>query len=261
VKYYNISFAGAGRLADVLCRELFMRGHVIDKIVTSTKVRGPGLAESCNAVWSNKMVFPESTQIIFVAVSDRNISRVLKRLKCHPRTIVAHTSGSTGIDVFPSDLVRTGVFYPLQTFSHGRKLNFCNLPVFIESKSPEVSDVLGDIARSLTAKVCFSDSLERRMLHLAAVFAGNFTNHMLTLGNNLSVKAGFSFEEIKPLVTEVFMKALENGPVASQTGPALRNDKNTLRKHLELLSFDPDLQKIYMDISRSIYDYHTRLND
>ena len=84
---------------------------------------------------------------------------------------------------------------------------------------------------------------------------------MLTLGSDLSDRAGFSFDELKPLISETFMKAIENGPVNSQTGPAVRNDKNTVRKHLELLSFDHDLQKIYREISRSIYNYHNKVND
>jgi hypothetical protein len=96
------------------------------------------------------------------------------------------------------------------------------------------------------------------MLHLAAVFACNFTNHMMTLGKEISEYAGYTFEEMKPLIQETFIKAFETGPENSQTGPAVRNDKNTVRKHLELLSFDRDLQRIYREISKSIYKYHNR---
>ena len=96
------------------------------------------------------------------------------------------------------------------------------------------------------------------MLHLAAVFICNFTNHMLTQGKSLAQRSGFSFEELKPLIQETFMKAMEEGPENSQTGPAIRNDINTLDKHLELLSFDRDLQEIYTEISRSIIKYHLK---
>ena len=83
------------------------------------------------------------------------------------------------------------------------------------------------------------------MLHLAAVFVNNFTNHMLVQGREIALKAGFSFEILSPLIQETIAKALELGPENSQTGPAVRNDKNTIEKHLELLSFSPELPRIY----------------
>jgi predicted short-subunit dehydrogenase-like oxidoreductase (DUF2520 family) len=94
------------------------------------------------------------------------------------------------------------------------------------------------------------------MLHLAAVFVSNFTNHMLTEGKEIAVKAGFSFEILEPLIKETIQKAIDSGPENSQTGPAVRNDKNTIEKHLELLSFSPDLQKIYVDMTKSIIEYY-----
>jgi predicted short-subunit dehydrogenase-like oxidoreductase (DUF2520 family) len=136
---------------------------------------------------------------------------------------------------------------------------FKDLPVFIEASDVSSAELLGDIADALGAKKYFSDAVQRRMLHLAAVFACNFTNHMLTKGRELAGKSGYSFEELKPLIRETFMKALEEGPENSQTGPAVRNDINTIEKHLDLLSFDPDLQKIYSEISRSIFKYHHKL--
>jgi predicted short-subunit dehydrogenase-like oxidoreductase (DUF2520 family) len=258
VKKYTVSFVGAGRLAGVLCRELYSRGHKIELVVSQSAEKGSALAGYCRAVWSDKPVFPSSTQLIIVAVPDSKIRTVLADLQCDKSTVVAHTAGSAGIDVFPENISLKGIFYPLQSFSQGRKLNFTDLPVFLETSSAEVSEILNDIAISLGSKVYFCDAVNRSILHLAAVFANNFTNHMLTLSNDIARKAGFSFEELKPLVMETFMKAIENGPASSQTGPAVRNDENTIRKHLELLSFDHDLQKIYKELSGSISKYHNR---
>ena len=253
-----MSFIGAGRVAGILCRAFFHAGFKIDMIVSEWGASGRSLADFCNAVWSDKPVFSDSTEVIIVAVPDKRLKTVLGKIKCSNKTIVAHTAGSVGLDVFPDSLERRGVFYPLQTFSHDRKISFSELPVFIEASDSISLAVLAEIADSLGARRYFADTEHRRMLHLAAVFVCNFVNHMLTEGRDLALKAGFSFEELKPLISETFMKALEAGPENSQTGPAIRNDNNTIEKHLELLSFDPDLQRIYGEISGSIFNYHNK---
>jgi predicted short-subunit dehydrogenase-like oxidoreductase (DUF2520 family) len=253
---YTISFVGAGRLAGILCLELYNSGYRIDKIVSSSARTGHLLASDCGATWSEKPDFSESTDVIIVAVPDNRLKNVLHKIKCHPGTVVAHTAGSIGLEFFPERIYRQGVFYPLQTFSYHRKISFRDLSVFIEASDSETSEVLSDIARKIGSKICFSDTEHRRMLHLAAVFVCNFTNHMFTCGRELAMKAGYSFEELKPLIQETLLKALEAGPEMSQTGPAVRNDKITVKKHLDLLSFDRDLQKMYRDISRSIYKYY-----
>ncbi|MBK9390903.1 MAG: DUF2520 domain-containing protein [Bacteroidetes bacterium] len=253
-----VSFVGAGRVGSVMCRELFKNGFVIDTIISASETGGQALANECKASWTSKLTIPETTDIVIVAVPDRKLKSILGRLKCKPETIVAHTAGSIGLDIFPDGIVNRGVIYPLQTFSHNRKVNFRDLPVFIESSNTETSSVLAEIAGRLGARIYYADTEHRRKLHLAAVFACNFTNHMMTLGKELAENAGYTFEEMKPLIQETFVKAFEAGPENSQTGPAVRNDKNTVRKHLELLSFDRDLQIIYRKISKSIYKYHKK---
>jgi len=253
-----VSFVGAGRVGSVMCRELFKNGFVIDTIISASETGGKVLANECKAFWTSKLIIPETTDIVIVAVPDRKLKSIMGRLKCKQETIVAHTAGSFGLDVFSSGIAKRGVIYPLQTFSYKRKIDFRDLPVFIESSDTETSSALEKIAGSLGAKIYYADTDHRRMLHLAAVFACNFTNHMLTIGKEIARNADYTFEELKPLVKETFLKALEAGPENSQTGPAVRNDKNTIRKHLELLSFDKDLQKIYREISKSINKYHSK---
>jgi len=117
---------------------------------------------------------------------------------------------------------------------------------------------LVEAAESIGSKIFFSDSQSRKALHLAAVVVCNFINHLLVKGKDIAIKSGFSFEELKPLITETISKAFDDEPENSQTGPAERNDKITIAKHLELLSFDSDLERIYNDISTSIINYHNK---
>ena len=253
---HRISFAGAGRASGALCRELFHAGFRIDLIVSETEANGRVLADSCSASWSSDLLFPDSTDIIIVAVPDHRLKNVLELIRCRPETLIVHTAGSFGLDIFPEQITRKGIFYPLQTFSQGRDVSFKDLPFLLETSDDQSAAILKNIVDSINGKWHFVDTEHRRMLHLAAVFVCNFTNHMLTEGKKVAGIAGFSFEVLKPLINETISKAIAIGPENSQTGPAIRNDKNTIEKHLNLLSFSPELQKIYYEMTDSIIKYY-----
>ena len=255
---YNVSFAGAGRVAGALCTEMYYSGINIRHIVSETGTFGKSLAESCKASWSPDLVFSDPVDVIIVAVPDHKLEEVLGKIKCPGNALIAHTAGSYGLDLFPGSMKNTGVFYPLQTFSKGRQISFRDLPFFIEASDRQMAGMLKTLAEMLGGKVWFVDAEHRRMLHLAAVFVCNFINHMLTAGKEITSRAGFSFEVLEPLIKETINKALENGPDQSQTGPAIRNDQNTVAKHMDLLSFSPELQKIYREVTKSITEHYKK---
>jgi predicted short-subunit dehydrogenase-like oxidoreductase (DUF2520 family) len=252
----RISFAGAGRVGGAICMELFKAGYPVDLIVSETEKSSSLLANKCGALWSKELVFPESTDVIIVAVPDHKIKSVLSTLKCRTETLVAHTAGSFGLEVFDEGRKNTGVFYPLQTFTVGRNINFREIPLMIEASDRNSSEALEELGKSICDRVFFTDAERRRVLHLAAVFVSNFTNHLLTLGKEVSLKTGYDFDILKPLITETISKALAIGPENSQTGPAIRNDRNTMEKQFDLLSFSPELQGIYRELTNSIIGYY-----
>lgn len=253
---HRISFAGAGRVGGALCRGLFHAGFRIDLVASETESTGKLLAESCNTSWSPDLIFPNTTDIIIVAVPDQRLQTVLEVIRCRPDALIAHTAGSFGLDVFPEQVSHRGIIYPLQTFSVGRDVSFPDLPFFLEASDKHSSEILKNLVNSIGGEVHFVDTESRKMLHLAAVFVCNFTNHMLTEGKAISDRAGFSFEVLKPLINETISKALTVGPDNSQTGPAIRNDRITIEKHLDLLSFSPELQSLYNEVTRSIIKYY-----
>jgi predicted short-subunit dehydrogenase-like oxidoreductase (DUF2520 family) len=256
----KISFAGAGRVASALCTELFKAGNKIELVVSTSGNTSKSLAQLCDASWSTDLNFPGSTNIIIVAVPDHKLISVLHTLNCNPDVVVVHTAGSFGLDIFPENIKHRGVFYPLQTFSQGRKIDFKELPFLLEASDELTSLTLKKLAESISSLVQFVDSEHRKLLHLAAVFICNFTNYMLTMGEEVAGKKGFSIELFKPLIAETIAKALENGPKNSQTGPAVRNDKITIEKHLDLLSFSPELQQLYKEVTQSIIGYYKHKN-
>jgi predicted short-subunit dehydrogenase-like oxidoreductase (DUF2520 family) len=239
-----------------LCKALSHAGIRIDLVVSETAISGKALADSCKSEWSSELHFPVSTKVIIVAVPDHRLKSVLENIKCAPGTLVAHTAGSFGLDIFPEHTMQKGVFYPLQTFSKNRKINFTDLPFLLESSDEGSFNILRSLAESIGGKVYSVDDEQRRMLHVAAVFVCNFTNHLLTVGKEVALKAGFKFEILEPLIRETIFKAMDSGPENSQTGPAVRHDQNTIEKHLELLSFSTEFQRIYNEMTRAIIEYY-----
>ncbi len=257
--HYNVSFAGAGRVAGALSIEMHCSGININQIVSESGKYGKPLADACKASWSSELIFHDPVDIIIVAVPDHKLPEIINSIKCPENTLVAHTAGSFGLDLFPDRMKHTGVFYPLQTFSKGRKIRFRDLPFFVEASDPQMTGILQKLAEKIGGKVYLVDTEHRKILHLAAVFVCNFTNHMLTAGKELTSKAGLSFEVFEPLIKETISKALENGPDLSQTGPAVRNDQNTIAKHMNLLSFSPEFQKIYKEVTQSIIEHYKKI--
>jgi predicted short-subunit dehydrogenase-like oxidoreductase (DUF2520 family) len=258
LKGFRVSFAGAGNVARTLCMEFYERGNSVVHISSRDENKGRRLADSCQATWSNDMVFPDSTEILVVAVPDHSLHEVAEKIKCSKSVIVAHTAGAIGLDVFPRHLKNTGVFYPLQTFSTDRKPDLSGVPFFIEGSNEVCRETLKRLAESVSRSVYLSDTYHRRLLHLAAVFVSNFSNHMLTIGKDLSLLAGVPFEVLQPLILETINKAIGLGPQNSQTGPAVRYDLNTIEKHLDLLSYSPELKNIYDLITKSIMSYYKK---
>ncbi len=228
-------------------------------VVSREEKKGKLLAESTKSHWSGELKIPGSTDIIFVAVPDHSLEQVLGSLKCDSRAIVVHTAGSYGLDIFPSRIIRKGIFYPFQTFSQGRSIDLSEVPFLLESDNDETANTLLEIASSLSKNVQFTDAERRRRLHLAAVFICNFTNHMFTAGNEIVKDAGFNPDIMEPLIKETIAKALTAGPGNSQTGPASRNDLNTIEKHLEMLSANPWMHDLYKAVTQSIINYYKQI--
>jgi predicted short-subunit dehydrogenase-like oxidoreductase (DUF2520 family) len=258
MEQYILSFTGAGRVAAALCREFHRKKFIIRQIISESDNRGRKLAGLYGAEWSDKPEFGDDTDLIIVAVPDHRLRDVLAGIKCSGRTVVAHTAGSYGLDVFPDHMKKTGVLYPLQTFTLGREMDLSTVPFFIEASDSNSSSILKSVAESVGASVRFTDTDHRKMLHLAAVFVCNFTNHLLTAGKDITEREGIPFDVLKPLITETFMKALEIGPENSQTGPAVRNDRSTIEGHLKLLAGFGELQHIYEMMTASIINYYNK---
>ncbi|TNF71978.1 MAG: DUF2520 domain-containing protein [Bacteroidetes bacterium] len=188
--------------------------------------------------------------IYMIAVADGAIEAVAGLLG-GKAGLVVHTSGARDLQALKG-VSRPGVFYPLQTFSRLRELDFEDIPLCIETGRPEDLPLLRSLANALSKQVVELDLASRRRLHLAAVFVNNFSNHMVYLGEALCREAELPENLLRPLLRETYSKLETLTAYQSQTGPARRGDQITQEAHLDQLK-DSLRRQLYQMISESIH--------
>ena len=193
----------------------------------------------------------EDADIYLIAVKDDLISETAKRLGI-PSGIVAHTSGSVPINALEGCSDRTGVFYPAQTFSKEVAMNYSSIPFFIEGSDLNTENILMKAAGMISRRVEKADSDRRRILHIAAVFACNFTNHLWHLAGKIAASENIPFDCLRPLIRQSCDKIMTVSPQEAQTGPARRGDKKVTDSHLKALEDYPELRDIYSLLNDSI---------
>ena len=192
-----------------------------------------------------------TADVYIIAVGDSDIPLISARLAgVNTSAIWAHTSGSISLDTLIPLGKNIGVFYPMQTFSKGREISIDSVPFFIEGSNDSVTRQLTAIARQLSDSVTLLSGDDRTLLHAAAVFACNFTNHLLAISSELLSHRGISFDVMKPLVEETVIKAFATGPDNGQTGPARRGDISTINRHADIIG--QQYARLYRLLSDSI---------
>jgi len=190
--------------------------------------------------------------LYLICVKDDQILEVSKNLVSNS-ALVVHTAGGKAVEILDTH-ERTGVFYPLQTFSKKRKMEFEDIPICLEALNENDYQILEDLARELKGKVYRIDSAQRRSLHVAAVFVSNFVNYLYTEGEQICREHQIPFEILLPLIKETAHKSSLMSPYQAQTGPALRNDREVIEGHLDQLT--PQQKEIYTLLTHSIQNLH-----
>lgn len=250
----TFAMVGAGRVAWHLSQAMAKAGYEPLCVYSRTLANAATLAErlKCPAVDDLEQV-PLEVDAIVIAIKDDAIADVAARL-CPARagSLFIHTAGSVSIDVFSGLAKRYGVMYPMQSFSKERKLDFRKIPIFVEGNDePSLSAIRG-IAESISdVSVINLSSADRKRMHLAAVFASNFTNHCYAQAAELLRGAGVPFSALLPLIDETCAKVHEMPPRDAQTGPAVRYDQRVMAAHESMLT--GDAREIYRCMSRSIH--------
>ena len=251
----KVSIIGTGNVATHLAKALKNSGVTISQIYGRNEhtTKSLALKVGATAVFDILEMETENIEAILISVNDDAIQQVANALP-NSNAIVMHTSGTVGIEALEKH-TNNGVFYPLQTFSKNKKMDLSTVPFCIEGNNRNTKISLLNLANLLTNDVRFIDSKTRKSIHIAAVFASNFSNHMLAISDKLLNESGQDLSILFPLVNETISKAFSSNPIESQTGPAERNDIQVMKNHLAQLENEPLLQNIYKNISASINNF------
>ncbi|GGK61381.1 Rossmann-like and DUF2520 domain-containing protein [Rufibacter glacialis] len=252
----KVGIVGAGHVATHLVKGLTQAGIEVSVIYSRTKASAAALAPYAPAaITTDHPDFRAQApaDIYLLAVPDQALPQLLPHTLFPARAVVAHTSGTQALELLSSlPGVETGVFYPLQTFSKEKEIDWRRIPVCIEASSQNAQETLVHLGEKLSDQVVLMPGEARRHVHLAAVFACNFTNHLWGIAQEVLQKAQLPVNLLEPLVQETVQKAFQFPPFTVQTGPAQRRDENTIAAHLQLLAAEPQYQHLYQVLTQSI---------
>lgn len=251
----RIVILGSGNLADSLAMAVVKSELNLIQIYARNIEQGQELAQRCGCDYTDSIESVAKADLYILAVSDRSIEALSEQLNVDDNSVLAHTSGCVSIDTLSQKIKNRAVIYPLQTFTKGREIDLHTAPVMIEGTTTQAIACARLFAENISGKVIEISSEKRAKVHLAAVFANNFVNHMYTVGEKLINQADLPFDLLKPLIDETARKAIESeSPISVQTGPAVRNDYQTKSKHCEMLQYQVELKTMYINLSNSIWE-------
>lgn len=250
----KIVILGSGNVATHIGRAMQKGGHKVIQVYSRTIGNATTLADElgCEATDDIRRVQSDADAYLF-SVKDDALPQLADNVVCNNTDAVfIHTAGSVSIDVFRGHAQRYGVLYPLQTFSKSREINFREVPCFIEGSDAATLNIIDGLARSISDCVVGMPSEKRKSLHLAAVFACNFTNHCYRLAERVLADADIDFSLALPLIDMTARKVHDMSPSDAQTGPAIRYDETVINRHLDMLT-DDTMRQIYRMMSQSIH--------
>ncbi|ASB50213.1 Rossmann-like and DUF2520 domain-containing protein [Alkalitalea saponilacus] len=256
----KIILIGAGNVATHLAIALKNAGFSIVQVYSRDIVNAEVLAGMVEASAIDNLKQMDVTSDMYIlSVSDGAIETIAHEMPL-VKGVVVHTAGSVPMEVL-NRFNLYGVFYPFQTFTKDKELDFKKVPVLIEGNISHSKNVIIEVAQHISTRVQKANGEHRKALHIAAVFACNFVNHLYVLADDLLEKQGMEFSLLEPLISETTRKALSIKPVHAQTGPARRNDKQVIQLHQESLNGETFHHDIYALISESIIrTYETERN-
>ncbi len=248
----KIVFVGAGNLATHLATAFFNQGVEILQVYSYTEENAKLLADKVNAAHTASLQNVRTDADIYIyAIKDAFLDQVQVQINA-PQAWHLHTAGSVPMNVFKETKLKYGVFYPLQTFSKTKQVDFSKIPICLEASCSEGLEILKELATRISADVREVSSAQREKLHLAAVFTCNFVNRMYAIAHDVVSEHGLSFDILLPLIDETAAKVHTLIPRDAQTGPAMRYDENVINKHLAMLN-DDSYKQLYQLISENIY--------
>jgi predicted short-subunit dehydrogenase-like oxidoreductase (DUF2520 family) len=257
----TITIIGSGNVATQLGLALYSEGFDVVQVISRTLKNAKKLATYFQAKASSNINDLIISDIVLIAVNDDSIAEVVEKIFQHQpkpyelKPLILHTSGTCSCIILKNKNWESGVFYPLQTIKKTQYIDFREVPIIYFSDSKNTLNNIKKIATSISNKTVVMNDEQRVALHTAAVFTNNFTNHLIAIAQDICKQNGIKFKLLEPLLAETFEKLLKKTAFNNQTGPALRKDTKTLKKHLQLLQSSNYID-VYEIMTKQIQQMH-----
>ena len=257
----EVALVGTGNIAWHLGHAFLEAGISVSYVISRSIGRAAELAKELAAIPIDHTNLDNISPDLFLLCVNDDALQEVQAQYIYRDALVAHTSGSTGLDIFDADGSAHGVFYPLQTFTRGNRMSYERIPFLVEGSDIQTAKALKELASKISGIVHEVDSGKRRKIHVAAVFACNFNNHLATIAESLMEENGLEFKLLLPLIEETTRKLEHMQPSMAQTGPAARGDMHTIEKHISALQDRPVEQQLYQIITDHIIQTRKTRNE
>jgi predicted short-subunit dehydrogenase-like oxidoreductase (DUF2520 family) len=247
----KVTIIGSGNVATQIGIALKRSNIIIKQVISRNKRTGQTLANELDCTYSSQLSLIEPTDLIMISTNDDSIEHICHNIPDYP---TVHTSGNTSIKVLKTKR-KFGVIYPVQSLQKEDNINFQHIPICIEASSNVFKKEITQFVSNISKAIFYLNSNERQYIHLSAVIACNFTNHLYYIAKELLDEKKLDFDILKPLIISNANKIKTHNPIANQTGPAKRKDTKTIKEHLELID-NIEYKKIYNLISNNIIEKH-----
>lgn len=253
---WKVVIIGSGNVAAVLGRKIKNAGHNIIQVAGRNEAAVKTLAGELGALYDIGFDnIHKGADLYIIAVADDALANIDTWLPIR-EPLVTHTAGSVPADVLQNTGKHYGILYPLQSLRSDR-LSIPEIPFLVDGNDDHARDQLINFAHTLSNRVQIADDATRTRLHIAAVVANNFANHLFALAKDFCTNEGIDFSMLQPLMEETVQRLEQFHPGNMQTGPAVRGDEGVIRKHLDIVRQYPDLYEIYRQMTKSIQNrYH-----
>jgi predicted short-subunit dehydrogenase-like oxidoreductase (DUF2520 family) len=252
----NILFLGSGNVATHVALAIHKTEHRIVQVYSRKKASAAALGNRLGVPYTHLVEeIMQDADLYIYAVSDDALTSLVS-LNIAPQAMHVHTAGSVAMDIFKGYKKHYGVLYPLQSLSKDKAIDFQQVPLLLEASDEVVKQALDTLAKEISGQVYHYNTEQRLKIHLAAVFANNFVNHLFHIASDIMESSDVDFNLLKPLIKETVEKISHLSPAEAQTGPAKRNDQKIMKQHLEMLKDQPKLQSLYRELSQMILEQY-----
>jgi predicted short-subunit dehydrogenase-like oxidoreductase (DUF2520 family) len=261
-KIQKIALIGAGKLATNFAFTMKKKGLTILQVYNRSRESGMKLAEKVSSSYIDDLrELSDKADLYALAVSDSALQEISDKIHLRNQMII-HFSGTAEISILKGTSSNYGVLYPPQTFTLRQPTGFLNIPLCVEANNSYSERKLSAFAATLSDKTFKVSTSQRKTIHLSAIFASNFTNFMYSIAEDLLTGSNLPMTLLEPIIEKTKANAMRKNIFNLQTGPAVREDFEMIKTHLDLLSKKPEFKEIYRLLSECIINYkHQNQND